>query len=111
MPLPLPVPLALTSCLPTELLTFVLRQIPPTTVIICSTRNAFLFALLKGTYQPDPQPEGDRTAMEGSRQPALPSVVPSIAEDDDPGSPELPPKHPLLIPTLQQISCSRHVNL
>lgn len=107
---PQSIPLALTPCLPTELLAFVLRQTYPTTMIICSTRNAFLSALLKETSIPAPEPEMAPNPTEEVDPPATPSRDPAPTEGDSLGGLPFTRKHPLLIPSLQQISRSRYIN-
>ena len=107
--MPPPKLLALTPCLPAELLTFVLSQTYPTTIIICSTRNTFLSALLKGTTLPVSEPEIAQSPTEQVNPPASTSGDLAITEGDTIRALPFIQKHPLLIPTLHQISCSRHI--
>ncbi|KAE8448600.1 hypothetical protein EG329_009025 [Mollisiaceae sp. DMI_Dod_QoI] len=99
-----PPPLALTPALPSELLTYVLaHQVYPTTLIICQSRNTFLATLLSTIPQPIHQISRQTAhAINPHRHPE--------PQDDD----SLPPesqRHPLLIPTLHQITASRQIKL
>jgi hypothetical protein len=105
-----PVSLALTACLPTELLTFILQQSFHTSVIICSTRDNFLSALLKNTTYSVPWLETNRSLHISVDQPDPPSGEQSTPEEDNETT-QGSLRHPLLVPTLQQIASSRHTHL
>jgi len=103
-------PLALPPCPPSELLTHVLaHQAYPTTLIICSTRTAFLSSLVEAVSPVEPpansapsvpqRPDHDVQDPEERPEPGI----------EGSGHQEKPPIHPLLKPTLHQVASSRHL--
>ncbi len=104
-----PTALALRPCLPTELLSYVLQQTYPTSLIICSTRAAFLSSLDKATLLPPPLRSSEHDIVQESEQPAKHVEDPSAEEEEEEVSNNpREHRHPLLVPTLHQISTSRH---
>ena len=93
-----PSPIALPPALPSELLEYVLaHQAYPTTLLICQPRGFFLSSLSKAVKHTSPDP-------------SLPDLDVDIPPN--PTAPEEPPqRHPLLIPTLQQVATSRSIDL
>ncbi|CAD6563952.1 MAG: hypothetical protein ASARMPREDX12_007802 [Alectoria sarmentosa] len=88
------IPIALNPLLCTDFVNFILRHhTTPTTLIICSSREAFLQELqacIEHTHPRDPTADpNDETSLDGTD----------------------PPPHPLLIPTIHLIAKSRSVNL
>lgn len=87
-------PIALAPLLWTDFINFILRQhTSPTTLIVCSSRDAFLEELqacINHTHPRDPTADSSNEASLDSRHPA---------------------PHPLLIPTIHLIAKSRSVNL
>jgi hypothetical protein len=97
-------PIAFTSALPYELLTYILtHQAYPTTLIICQPRATFLSSLLNSIKHTSPAPQHLQEQEQEQRGPSSPSHPPKPFQP--------PERHPLLIPTLHQIAISRFLHL
>jgi hypothetical protein len=110
-----PTPVALPPCLPTELISFILTQSAyPTTLIICTSRASFLSSVLESIYwgqtqaggSPTPRFQTSPNYSERDIEPRDGYQAPNDVQHEENTEQT---RHPLLVPSLQQLAAARHV--